>query len=121
MPVRDPTKIKPGEIWWVELSIKENSTVGHETKKTRPCLVLANCPEAKMITSVPFQSNLEALKLPYTQLIRKNSRNKLKNDSVLIVFQMRSLDYLRFRSRIGVINEKELKRIKSLVREFLNL
>lgn len=26
-------KMKPGEIWWVELSISSTDSVGHETKK----------------------------------------------------------------------------------------
>ena len=68
------SKIKSKEIWVVKLSIKFKDTIGHETQKTRPCLVIANCPEAKMITVIPLQSNLSALNLPHTLLIKRSQK-----------------------------------------------
>ena len=121
MPTKYLQNIKPGEIWIVELSTKINNTVGHETKKTRPCLVIANSPVAKMITEIPLQSNLDTSNLPYTHLIKKSQKNKLKHDSIAVIFQMRSLDCKRFRNFIGVIGDKDLINIKTLLKDFLNL
>jgi mRNA interferase MazF len=118
MPTKNLQNIKPGELWWVELS---DNTVGHETQKTRPCLVLANSTEGKMITIIPLQSNLGSAKIPNTYLIKKNQKNKLKNDSVAIIFQIRSLDYSRFKIFIGNIDNKELNRIRTLLKYFFNL
>ncbi|KKM16129.1 hypothetical protein LCGC14_1688930 [marine sediment metagenome] len=55
MPTKYLKNIKPGEIWIVELSIMADDTIGHETQKTRPCLVIANNPVANMITIIPLQ------------------------------------------------------------------
>ena len=55
MPTEHLQNIKPGEIWIVELSIRNDDIVGHETQKTRPCLVIANSLVAKMITVIPLQ------------------------------------------------------------------
>ncbi len=111
-------EIKSGEIWWVELSYKDRNTTGHETKKNRPWLLIANCKEAKMGTGIPFQSNLRALNLPFTHLVRKTQKNKLNKDSVAVIFQIRSLDYGRFLNMVGTIDINDFKKIKILMREF---
>ena len=121
MPTKHFQNIKPGEIWIVELSIRADDTVGHETQKTRPCLVIANSPVAKMITVIPLQSNLDTSNLPYTHLIKKSQKNKLKYDSVAVIFQMRSLDLKRFRIFIGITDDKDLIKIKTILKDFLNL
>ena len=78
MPVKQLKNVKPGEIWIVKLSIKVEDTVGRETQKTRPCIIVANIFEAKMITIIPLLSNIDALNLPCTYLIKKNQKNRLK-------------------------------------------
>ena len=121
MPTKSLQNIKPGEIWIVELSATTDKTVGHETQKTRPCLAIATSSVANMTTVIPLQSNLDANKLPYTHLIKKNQKNKLKYDSVAVIFQMRSLDLKRFRNFIGMTDDKDLIKIKTILKDFLNL
>jgi len=121
MPTKHLQNIKPGEIWIVELSTKTYNTVGHETQKTRPCLAIATSPVANMITIIPLQSNLDANNLPYTHLIKKSQKNKLNYDSVAVIFQMRSLDRKRFRNFIGITDDKDLIKIKTILKDFLNL
>lgn len=114
-------QIKTGEIWWVKLHVTSYDTIGHETKKTRPCLVIANCIKAKLITVVPFQSNLGVLNLPYTHLVRSSQKNKLRNDSVAVIFQIRSLDQKRFHSLNGIIDHKDLIKVKTLLKDYLKI
>lgn len=121
MSIKSLKKIKPREIWLVKLSIKSNDTIGHETQKTRPCLVIANCSDAKMITVIPFQSNLRVLNLPNTHLIKKSQKNGLKNDSAAVIFQIRSLDYKRFNNLIGTIEKKDLIKIKTLLKDYFKI
>ena len=121
MPVKKIESIKAGDIWWVNLVIKEDETVGRETQKTRPCLVLANCPETKMVLIAPFFSNLGTRRLPHTYTIKKHSHNGLDNDSVVALFQVRSLDYNRFKSFSGTIKKDDLKKIRMLISNFLQL
>ena len=121
MPTKYFQNIKPGEIWIVELSNKADDTIGHETQKTRPCIVIANSPFANMITVIPIQSNLDTAKFPYTHLIKKNQKNKLKNDSVGVIFQIRSLDRKRFRNLNGIIDDRDLAKIKIILKDFFQL
>lgn len=121
MSIKKIKQIKPDEIWWVILSFKSDDIIGHETKKTRPCLVITNCIKAKLITVIPFQSNLEALNLPYTYLVKTSQKNKLRNDSVAVVFQIRSLDQKRFQSRNGIIDHQDLMKIKTLLKDYLKI
>ena len=119
MPVKKKESIKAGDIWWVDLVIKNGETVGHETQKTRPCLVIANCPETKMITIAPFFSNLETRRLPHTFTIKKHEYNGLGNDSVVALFQIRSLDYNRFKRFSGTIKKDDFKKIRIIISNFL--
>ena len=121
MPTKHLQNIKPGEIWIVELSIRNDDIVGHETQKTRPCLVIANSLVAKMITVIPLQSNLNANNLPYTHTIKKSQKNKLRNDSVAVIFQIRSLDRKRFQNFISSIDDKDLLKVKTILKDFLKL
>ena len=121
MPVKQMKKIEPGVIWIVILSIIIDDTIGHETQKTRPCVVVANCPEAKMNTIIPLQSNLGTINLPFTHLIKKTQKNKLRNDSVAVIFQIRSLDYVRFLNIVGTMESKDFEKIKILIRDFLKV
>ena len=121
MPTKHYQNIKPGEIWIVELSIRAENTIGHETQKTRPCLVIANSPIANMITIIPIQSNLDTANFPYTHLIKKTQKNKLKNDSVAVIFKIRSLDRKRFRNFISIIDARDLSKIKTILKDFFQL
>jgi len=113
--------IKTGEIWWVDLSSNLNDAIGHETQKTRPCLVVANCKETKFLIIIPFQSNLDANRLPHTLTIKKHQKNGLKNDSVAAIFQMRSIDYIRIKSYSGIINNQDLFIVKNIIKDLLSL
>jgi len=121
MTKRKYETIKPGEIWWVDLSSKAKNTIGHETQKTRPCLVVANCNETKFLIIIPFQSNMDANRLPHTHIIKKHQKNGLKNDSVAVIFQMRSIDYIRIKSYSGTIFNEDLNNIKHIIKDLLGL
>ena len=74
MPTKYLKNIKPGEIWIVELSIRAIDTIGHETQKTRPCIVISSNSVANTITVIPLQSNLDTANFPYTHLIKKTKK-----------------------------------------------
>ncbi|MFW9970465.1 MAG: type II toxin-antitoxin system PemK/MazF family toxin [Candidatus Odinarchaeota archaeon] len=114
-------KMQPGEIWWVELSISSTDSVGHETKKKRPCIIIVNNPQIHMTTVIPLTSNLNAINIPDTYLIRKNSKNGLKQDSIALIFQLRSLSYNRYENQTGIISDTDLKYIKNLIKNYFNL
>ncbi len=114
-------RIKAGEIWWVDLSSILEDTRGHETQKLRPCLVVANCSEAEMLMIIPFQSNLDAKRLPHTYIIKQHPNNGLKRDSVVMGFQMRAIDYERITEYSGTVNYTDLNRIRIIIKNYLNI
>ena len=121
MTTIDYSSIKAGEIWWIDLSGKNRDTVGHETRKVRPGLVIGNCIETTMLMIIPFQSNLDAKRLPYTYTVKKQLENGLEKDSVAVIFQMRSIDYERIKKYSGVIEATDLGRIKNIIKDYLDL
>ena len=104
-------------IYWIDLS----PTKGHEQNFKRPGLVIANHPTG-LATIIPLTTTLGAKSFPYTQKIQKNSTNLLSDDSVALIFQMRSVDFReRNRGRLGKIEGVELELIKTQIKLYLNL
>ena len=114
-------KLKKGEIWIVQLTVNKSDIVGHEQGKTRPCIIIVINNFVDMATIIPLTSNISTTKFPHTHLIKKSSKNKLSDDSVALVFQLRSLSQLRFLKKIGEIDYSDLIRIKILISNYLKL
>lgn len=114
-------KIKAGEIWWVDLSITSTDSVGHEQAKKRPCITIVNNPNIEMTTLIPLTSNLKTSKLPDTYFLSRSSQNGLKNDSIALIFQIRSLSYERYQDKAGVISKKDLENVRNLIRNYFGL
>ena len=104
-----------GEIWLVDLE----DSKGHEQQGTRPAIVvgIAN----SMIIVIPLTSNLNSSRFSYTHLISPTSQNELESDSVAMIFQIVTLDQVRFKHRIGSINEADRQAINSLLIDLLKL
>ena len=114
-------KIKSGEIWKVRLSISSTDIVGHEQSKDRPCIVIVNNPHISMTTIIPLTSKLKMENYPDTCLIKRDRENKLKNDSVALIFHIRSLSYERFLQYIGKLKINDLMTIKSRIKNYFEL
>ncbi len=114
-------KIESGEIWEVRLSISSTDTVGHEQSKDRPCIVIINNSHISMTTILPLTSKLKVNNYPDTCLIKKDGENKLKHDSVALIFHIRSLSYERFLHHIGKLKINDLMTIKSRIKNYFEL
>jgi mRNA interferase MazF len=95
---------KRGDIWWVNL----DPTVGAETKKTRPCLILSmdvvNC-NRRTVLAVPLSSSPRAHP-PVTVSITCQ-----KKEGVAIVDQLRAVSKERLSGFIEKASSKELKMV----------
>ena len=109
------------ELWYVELSISPTDAIGHEQMKKRPCLVIKANPSVKLATIIPLTSQAKTLKFPYTIFIPKTDHNCLEIDSIGLVFQIRSLSFVRFRKFIGEIENEVFEKIKILIRDYFEL
>jgi mRNA interferase MazF len=92
-----------GEIRWVNL----DPTVGAETKKIRPGLIVQNdiMNQYGLLTIViPLRSGYK--QAPYIVNVEASSTNGLDQDSFIDVGQIRAVDQSRILGLVGVIENK---------------
>ncbi|MEL7502985.1 MAG: type II toxin-antitoxin system PemK/MazF family toxin [Cyanobacteria bacterium J06554_6] len=92
-----------GEIWWVNL----DPTIGNETKKRRPCLVLQNDignQNGQTTIVAPFLPGFKSY--PFVANVKPTSANGLDGDRHVNLSQMRAVDYRRLQKKLGVLEAK---------------
>ncbi|OHE10906.1 MAG: PemK family transcriptional regulator [Sulfurimonas sp. RIFOXYD12_FULL_33_39] len=107
-----------GEIWLANLNpVKKNNEVG----KVRPVLILQNddLNESSYPTTVilPLTTSLVEDAQPLRMRIGK--RENLKEDSDILIAQIRAIDNERLIEKLCVLSAKELKIVKQLLDEVL--
>lgn len=107
--------MKKGEIWLVEFP----QSMTHEQAGYRPALLLATTANVGIF--IPFSSNLQTLTKPYVLEIIPSNKNKLKNFSAALVFQIRAIDKIRIKYRIGELESGFIKEIDRMLRKLLVL
>lgn len=125
-------KINIGDIF--DCHLGEN--LGDEICKTRPVIVLSKTfynNVSSQITVAPLSTQFELKQFvkqgvvkfrPQVRthfLLKKNSYQFLKDDSVIKCEQIRGINKVRLGRKIGVINEPELKMIKTRIRDLFDI
>jgi mRNA interferase MazF len=103
-----------GEVWWVAL----DPALGSEIRKTRPAVVVSNnsCNRfGSRVVVLPVTSNVESL-YPGEALVRIGGK-----PARVLGDQIRSIDRLRFRSRLAVLTSEELQRVDDVLRVTLDI
>jgi mRNA interferase MazF len=105
-------RYRRGEIWWVNL----DPTVGNETAKKRPCLILQNdvgnsrsdttmiAPMLKGSKNYPFVVNVEATR-----------ENGLDENRGIHLEQMRVVDSRRIDNKLGLLEDSYWEEIQQAV------
>ena len=90
------------EIWWVNL----DPTVGVETQKTRPCLVVSSdtLNKGQMVFIAPFLKGTQPRF--YAVNVEPSKVNNLDIERRVDLRQMRSVDKMRFKQKLGRLEEK---------------
>lgn len=108
--------VSKGEIWLVNLNpIKKNNEMG----KVRPVIVYQNDElnhsDYPTTIVIPLSTSLinDAEPIRY----RIKSRDKLLEDSDMVITQIRAVDNARFIKKLGDLTTKELSKIKELFDE----
>ncbi|MFH1713108.1 MAG: type II toxin-antitoxin system PemK/MazF family toxin [Candidatus Jacksonbacteria bacterium] len=107
-------RIRQGDIYLANL----NPTQGHEQAGFRPILVIQNNTlntYLKTVIIAPITSNLKAQGKLTTYFLSKNS-SKLSKDSIVLLFQLRTLDKKRLQKKIHTLNPKNFLEIKKQLR-----
>ena len=105
--------INRGEIWLADLE----PTRGSEQAGIRPVLIFQNDTISKFTTTIlaiPLTTNLRRASLPSCILIAKGEGG-LSIDSVALCHQLRALDKMRLRQRLGMTKYETICKIESYV------
>ncbi|MDO5608856.1 MAG: type II toxin-antitoxin system PemK/MazF family toxin [Capnocytophaga sp.] len=89
-------------------------TVGNEIKKTRPCLVLSPDEMNKHIQTVIIAPITSRSKNYPTRVAIKGT-----TEGWVVIDQIRTIDKQRIIANFGKISEKEIKKVKSVIKETL--
>ena len=92
-----------------------NPTTGSEIKKERPVLVVQKVSTIRRTVIILPISSKKLTKPRVEYLLKKDKRNKLYKDSLVILDQIRAIDKSRFLGEIGEINNNLYQEIISLL------
>ena len=102
--------LQRGEIWWADL----DPIRGSEQAGMRPVLIIQNDAVSRSTTTtlaIPLTTNLRRALLP-TGVLIPQGEGGLTSDSVALCHQMRVLDVVRLRSRLGRIGNRTLTEVE---------
>jgi mRNA interferase MazF len=105
--------VRRGEIWWADL----DPIRGSEQAGIRPVLIFQNDAVNRFTTTllaIPLTTNLRRAMLP-TGVLISQGEGGLTSDSVALCHQMRVLDTIRLRSRLGQVGIQTLTEIEKCV------
>jgi mRNA interferase MazF len=108
-----------GEVYLVNF----DPTVGSEIRKTRPALIIQNdvANEHSPITIVAAITSKFDETLYPTEVLIRAGEGGLKQDSTVLLNQIRSIDRRRLAKKLGSVKDTTLKRVDSAIKISLSL
>ncbi|WP_396134358.1 type II toxin-antitoxin system PemK/MazF family toxin [Chamaesiphon sp. VAR_48_metabat_135_sub] len=111
MPMRN-LEYRRGEIWWVNL----DPTVGSETAKKRPCVILQNDVGSEKSNTTMVAPLLKGSKIyPFTVNVAATVDNGLDENRGIHLEQMRVVDRRRIDNQLGMLEDKYWREIEKAV------
>ena len=111
--------VSRGDIWLINLNpVKKNNEIG----KIRPALVLQNdeLNSGGYPTTVIMPLTTSLIDDSEPLRFRINAKEKLKQDSDILIAHIRSVDNARFIEKLTSLSDDELRKIKKLLDEILS-
>lgn len=97
-------------------------TIGHEVKKTRPCVVLSPDEMNNVLKTVivaPITSTQRAI--PTRVLIKSTQESGLSNDSYAMLDQIKTIDKKRVIKELGAVSEDERQALTTCLQDLFAL
>ena len=113
-------KMKRGEIYFADL----DPTIGAETQKKRPVLIVSNNANNNVATTVTIVPITSALKKVYPfEVLLEGRKTGLAKDSKAQCHQIRTISKLRITSPapVGVVSNEIIKRIEGALKLHLDI
>ena len=102
-------EIKQYQIVLVNL----DPTIGSEMKKTRPYVIISPDEMNKYLQTIIIAPITNSSKSYPTRVVLKNSKVK----GWIVLDQIRTIDRLRLIKSLGILTEKEITHVKSVIKE----
>lgn len=90
-----------------------NPTIGNEIKKTRPCVVISPNEMNRFLQTIVLAPMTSSSK-SYPTRVEVNHDNK---KGWIVIDQIRTVDRKRILKVLGELNEKEITKVKSVLKE----
>ena len=97
-------------------------TVGHEVKKTRPCVIISPDVMNNVLQTIiiaPITSTER--KIPTRVLIKSTAQSGLTNDSYAMLDQIKTIDKARVIKQLGTVSESEKHEITDRLQDLFAL
>lgn len=104
-------EIRQYEVYLINL----DPTVGHEIKKTRPCLVISPDEMNRNISTVMI-TPMTTKSHDYPSRVKMTFQGKV---GWIVLDQIRTVDRGRFIKKLGRISSEAIKKVKSVILEML--
>ncbi len=88
-------------------------TVGHEIKKTRPCLVISPTEMNKYLRTITI-APITSKSKDYVTRVKFELEGK---DNWIVVDQIRTVDIVRIIKTLGELDVKAIKKVKAIIKE----
>jgi mRNA interferase MazF len=99
--------VNAGDIHWVDLPAAN----GREQRGRRPAVILQDddyAGDLPVVLVVPLTTARATMRFAGTTLLRPTAANGLRQTSVALMFQLRTIDRRRMQERIGTVNAEVL-------------
>ena len=99
------------DIYWVVLDL----TLGSEINKIRPCLVISPNVSNQFLNTIliaPITSTLRNFPMR-VNLVLENKNGQIALD------QLRCIDKVRLKNKINTLSNKDILKVKAILKEFL--
>jgi len=111
---QDETNVRRGDVYWIKL----DPTIGTETKKTRPAVIISNDSQNKVRQRYIVAPITSVVKAVYPFEVKINIQEK---PSKVMLDQIRTIDHRRLGRKLGSLSKEELNHIERVLKIVLQI